>query len=221
MRGRCNCQQVRDHRLVEARESVIDKPGPLWRPVPQQRVVFRSFAVPIPLDRFPEICDPLIDTLLGFAIAFEVLARRQQDPPSEKMSQPDRRRYRTCRRPTWSALCCRSESETKRRGSEELFSRKSKICERRSMPCSRVMKPRSTPTMSAMMPNPVAPVGNNALVSRNIFERRSGDRMCSLPVVTEAGLLQHGEQFIIRQFLGRGGGWPPKERTVGTIDRPP
>src|ERR1039458_2142751 len=73
MRGGCNGQQIRDHGLVESGQPVIDEPGPLWRPVPQQRVIYWSAAVPIPLYSFPKVGNSLIDTLPGFTVALEVL----------------------------------------------------------------------------------------------------------------------------------------------------
>ena len=43
---------------------------------------------------------------------------------------------------------------------------------------------------------------DDPFISRNVFERRPRCGMTSLPVVTEAGFLQHGEQFIVRQLPG-------------------
>ena len=65
------------------------------------------------------------------------------------------------------------------------------------------------------------PGRDDALVSGNIFQRRAGNWMRTFPVITKAGFLQHGEQFIVGQFFGGRRRRLPKEQTGGTIDRLP
>src|SRR5262249_19935520 len=40
---------------------------------------------------------------------------------------------------------------------------------------------------------------DDAVVAGNTFESSAGIRMCSFPVVAEAGFFEHGEEFIIGQ----------------------
>src|ERR1019366_9094986 len=39
------------------------------------------------------------------------------------------------------------------------------------------------------------------IVAGKVFPRHAGLGICSLPVVVEAGPLEHGEQFVIREFM--------------------
>src|SRR5689334_21454396 len=54
--------------------------------------------------------------------------------------------------------------------------------------------------------------GNDTVVSWNVFACHSGVRISSIPVIAKAGLLQHGEKFIVAEFARRGASRGGKRR---------
>src|SRR5262249_11683024 len=57
---------------------MMDLITPLPRPVPVKEIAIRVAAVPIPLNRFPQSRNTLIQVLLSCALSTEVLSRGQQ-----------------------------------------------------------------------------------------------------------------------------------------------
>src|SRR5256885_1669665 len=74
VRGRGDGQQIRDHGLVPADERVLEIPGVVRRPVPDEESAVGGLAMPAPFDAFPQRRDTVVQRKVGF----EVLARGQQ-----------------------------------------------------------------------------------------------------------------------------------------------
>src|SRR5258706_15998459 len=85
MRWRRHRKQIRNHDFVESNERTMNLPGPLWRPVPVNKVAGWRATVPIPFDGLPELRNPPVEILLWLCLTVEVL------PGGEKPLHQERR----------------------------------------------------------------------------------------------------------------------------------
>ena len=197
---------------------MIDEPGPLRRPVPQQRVILRRTAIPIPLDRFPKLGNSLIDTLPGFTVALKVLAGGQQSFHKKRCLHQI------------AAIIEHAEHQHGLRsvaiqevspGAVIAWSFFQEIQDLREA-FDALLSSDEPPIHSHDERHDAKSAGagrDDALVSGNIFERRSRHRMRSFPVITKAGFLQHGEQLIVGQLSGGRGRCSGKSRLpVRSVD---
>lgn len=197
VRRRSHAEKIGDHYFVESDERMVNLPCPLRRPVPVKKITGRSLAIPIPLDRFPELRDSAVEGLLAFAGPVKILARRQQalhqegslDQVSAVVEHPEHR-HGTAR---VAVHVVRPRSVIALGVCEEVDD----LCQ--------PLRTLFAGNEAAIDANderhdaePARPGGDDSLIAGNIFARHAGVRIGPFPVVLEARLLQHRKQFVIR-----------------------
>src|SRR5215469_102083 len=181
--------------------------------MPVQRITLGRAPVPVPLDGFPEMRNPIVQIALLRIWAIEVLARGEQTFHQE--SRFDKitgivEHAKQGQRLSGSAIHkMRPYSVVARR----LFEEGNDLCQPLEALLAR--NETSMDTHDDCHDAEAARAGgDDTIVAWSVLQSHSRLRVRGLPVVAETGFLQHGEEFLIAHGFGRGACFVGKGRQM-------